>query len=152
MAQKAITIYTKPADPAHITCGDDAAISGLYSGQRVRDHRLDDQLACARVNDTSVSIAKGVFFQSRASCSVWTRLLRWRLMSGRLDLIRNDLIVAEYVVGGGDTSDVHVLKVIKGTQTAGAAADPTLGTGRFDRSDGGREAGAAIPAETERHV
>ena len=34
--------------------------------------------------------------------------------------------MAEYVVGGGDTSDVHVLKGIKGTQTAGAAADPTL--------------------------
>ena len=39
---------------------------------------------------------------------------------------RNDLVVAEYVIGGGDTSDTHVLKVIKGTQTAGAATDPTL--------------------------
>ena len=46
--------------------------------------------------------------------------------SGRLGLTVTIWLVAEYVIGGGATSDTHVLKVIKGTQTAGAATDPTL--------------------------
>ncbi len=36
--------------------------------------------------------------------------------------------MAEYVIGGGSTSDVHELKIIKGTQSASeaGAVDPAL--------------------------
>lgn len=125
MAQKAITIYTKPEDPAHITAGDDAAIYRAILGSASGITEADDQLACARVNDTSVSIAKGVFSNQGFLLRV-DAPITLAVDVGQAGFNRNDLVVAEYVVGGGATSDVHVLKVIKGTQTAGAASDPTL--------------------------
>ena len=42
---------------------------------------------------------------------------------------RRTPVIAEtdiLVIGGGATSDTHVLKVIKGTPASGAASDPTL--------------------------
>ena len=125
MSQKAITIYTKPADPAHITAGDDAAIYRALLGSTSGITEADNQLACARVNDTTVSIDTGVFsnqgFMLRVDAPI-----NLTLDIGTAGFNRNDLVVAEYVIGGGATSDTHVLKVIKGTPASGAASDPTL--------------------------
>ena len=127
MAQKAITIYTKPADPAHITAGDDAAIYRAILGSASGITEADDQLACARVNDTSISIAKGVFSNQGFLLRV-DAPITLAVDVGQSGFYRRDLVVAEYVVGGGATSDTHVLKIIKGTQAASeaAAVDPTL--------------------------
>lgn len=125
MGQKGITLYTKTADAAHITAGDDAAIYRALLGSTSGITEADNQLACARVNDTSVSIDTGVFsnqgFMLRVDAPITLAV-----EVGQAGFNRNDLVVAEYTIGGGETSDAHILKVIKGTQSAGAAADPTL--------------------------
>ena len=125
MAQKGVTLYTKPADAAHITAGDDAAIYRAILGSTSGITEADDQLACARVNDTTVSISTGVFSNQGFLLRV-DAPINLTLDIGTSGFNRNDLVVAEYVIGGGDTSDTHVLKIIKGTPAAGAAADPTL--------------------------
>ena len=125
MAQKGITLYTKTEDAAHITAADDAAIYRAIFGSTSGITEADNQLACARVNDTSVSIATGVF--SNQGFLLWVDApITLAVEVGQDGFNRNDLVVAEYTIGGGAVSDVHILKVIKGTQTAGAASDPTL--------------------------
>ena len=127
MAQKGITLYTKTADGAHITAGDDAAIYRALLGSASGITEADDQLACARVSDTSVSIATGVFsnqgFMLRVDAPV-----NLAVEIGVNGFYRKDLVVAEYTIGGGATSDVHVIKVIKGMQNAteGLAVAPVL--------------------------
>lgn len=127
MAQKGLTLYTKAADPAHITAGDDAAIYRALLGSASGITEADNQLACARVNDTTVSINTGVFsnqgFMLRVDASV-----NLTVEIGVNGQYRKDLVVAEYTIGGGATSDVHVLKVIKGTQNTveGSAVVPAL--------------------------
>ncbi len=125
MAQKGITLYTKTADAAHITAGDDAAIYRAILGSTSGITEADDQLACARVNNTTVSIATGVFSNQGFLLRV-DAPINLTLDIGTAGFNRNDLVVSEYVIGGGATSDTHVLKIIKGTPEAGAATDPTL--------------------------
>ena len=125
MAQKGITLYTKTEDAAHITAADDAAIYRAIFGSTSGITEADNQLACARVNDTSVSIATGVFSNQGFLLRV-DAPITLAVEVGQGGFNRNDLVVAEYTIGGGAVSDVHILKVIKGTQTAGAASDPTL--------------------------
>ena len=125
MAQKGLTLYTKTADPAHIAAADDAAIYRAVFGSTSGITEADNQLACARVSDTSVSIATGVFSNQGFLLRV-DAPINLAVEVGQDGFNRNDLVVAEYIIGGGATSDTHVLKVIKGTQTAGAATDPTL--------------------------
>ena len=125
MAQKGITLYTQTGDPAHISAGDDAAIYRAVFGSTSGITEADNKLACTRINDTSVQIDTGVFsnqgFMLRVDAPV-----NLSVEVGQAGFNRIDLVVAEYTVGGGATSDVHELKVIKGTQTAGAASDPVL--------------------------
>lgn len=125
MAQKGITLYTQTGDPAHISAGDDAAIYRAIFGSASGITEADNKLACIRINDTSVQIATGIFsnqgFMLRVDAPV-----NLSVEVGQAGFNRIDLVVAEYTVGGGATSDIHALKVIKGTQTAGAASDPEL--------------------------
>ena len=125
MAQKGITLYTKTADAAHISAGDDAAIYRAVFGSTSGITEADSKLACTRVNDTSVQIDTGVFsnqgFMLRVDAPV-----NLSVDVGQAGFNRTDLVIAEYTVGGGATSDVHELKVLKGTQTAGVPADPAL--------------------------
>lgn len=127
MAQKGITRYTKTTDAPHITAGDDAAIYRAVFGSTSGITEADNQLACARVNDTTVSIATGVFsnqgFMLRVDAPI-----QLTTEIGQVGFFRKDLVVAEYVVGGGTTSDTHVLKIIKGEQNASeaGATDPVL--------------------------
>ena len=122
MAQKGLTLYTKTADPAHIAAADDAAIYRALLGSTSGITEADNQLACARVSDTSVSIATGVFSNQGFLLRV-DAPINLSVEVGQAGFNRNDLVVAEYVIGGGDTSDTQV---IKGEQTAGAASDPAL--------------------------
>lgn len=127
MAQKGITLYTKTEDAAHISAGDDAAIYRAVFGSSSGITEADNKLACTRINDTIVQIDTGVFsnqgFMLRVDAAI-----NLAVDVGQAGFFRKDLVVAEYVIGGGATSDVHVLKVIKGTQNAteGLAVAPTL--------------------------
>lgn len=125
MAQKGITLYTKTEDAAHIAAGDDAAIYRAIFGSTSGITEADNLLACTRVNDTTVEIDTGVFsnqgFMLRVDAAI-----QLAVEAGQAGFNRYDLVVAEYTIGGGATSDVHELKVIKGTQSAGTPTDPTL--------------------------
>ncbi len=127
MGQKGITLYTKTSDAAHITAGDDAAIYRGIFGSASGITEADNQLACSRTNDTTVAIATGLFsnqgFMLRVDAPI-----ALTVEIGVSGFYRKDLVVAEYVIGGGSTSDVHELKIIKGTQSASevGAVDPAL--------------------------
>ncbi|MGI6634175.1 MAG: hypothetical protein ACOX7B_03265 [Christensenellales bacterium] len=127
MAQKGITRYTKTDEPPHITAGDDAAIYRAVFGSVSGITEADNQLACTRVNDTTVSIATGVFSNQGFLLRV-DAPIQLTTEIGQVGFFRRDLVVAEYTVGGGSTSDTHVLKVIKGVQNASEASakDPVL--------------------------
>lgn len=75
----------------------------------------------------SVSIATGIFSNQGFLLRVDSPITL-SVDVGQAGFYRRDLVVAEYVVGGGGTSDTHVLKIVKGTQAASesAAVDPTL--------------------------
>lgn len=127
MAQKAITIYTAASDAPHIAASDDAAIYRAVFGSMSGITDADNRLACTRVNDTTVRVDTGVLsnqgFMLRVDAPV-----ELSVDMGQSGYFRHDLVVAEYIVGGGLTSDAHVIKIIKGMQNASqsAAADPVL--------------------------
>ena len=127
MGQKGVTLYTKTADAAHITAGDDAAIYRAILGSTSGITEADNLLACTRVNDTTVQINTGIFSNQGFLLRV-DAAFNLTVEIGVDGFYRQDLVCAEYTIGGGATSDVHVLKVIKGTQNAveGSAVDPTL--------------------------
>ena len=127
MGQKGLTLYTKPEEPAHITANDDAAVYRAILGSRSGITEADNQLECTRVNNTSVNIDTGIFSNQGHLLRV-DAPITLSLDVGQAGFYRRDLVVAEYVVGGGGTSDTHELVVIKGIQAAseGAAIDPVL--------------------------
>ena len=127
MAQKGITLYTATGDAAHITAADDAAIYRAIFGSTSGITEADNQLACTRNSDVEIAIATGVFsnqgFMLRVDAPITLAV-----DAGQVGFYRKDLVCAEYVIGGGGTSDTHALVVVKGTQNAteGLAVDPTL--------------------------
>lgn len=128
MAQKAITIYTPNTAPAHIFAEDDAQIHrGLIGGSGIL--LADDELACTAGAGTTVSMASGVFSNQGYLIVVSSgTAISFSLDSASLGAYRHDLIVADFVRGGGDTADAHSFHVVKGTETSSAdtAEDPEL--------------------------
>ena len=128
MAQKAITIYTPSTVPAHIYAEDDAQIHrGLIGGSGIL--QADELLACSVASATSVSMASGVYSNQGFLIVIESGTA----VSFSVDLpsagaYRKDLLVADFVKGGGDDPDVHTFHIVKGTEaaTSEGAADPTL--------------------------
>ena len=128
MAQKAITIYTPLTSPAHIYAEDDAQIHrGLLGGSGIL--LADDELECTAGSGTTVSMASGVFSNQGYLIVVSSGTsISFSLDSASLGGYRHDLIVADFVRGGGDTADAHTFHVVKGTEASSseAAEDPAL--------------------------
>lgn len=128
MAQKAITIYTPNTAPAHIYAEDDAQIHrGLIGGSGIL--LADDELACTASGGTGVSMASGVYSNQGFLIAVSPgTAISFSLDAASLGAYRHDLIVADFVRGGGDTADAHTFHVVKGTEASSseAAADPAL--------------------------
>lgn len=128
MAQKAITIYTPSSAAPHIYAEDDAQVyraifgkSGITEG--------DEMLACSLIDNNTVRLASGTFVnQGYLICVPGGSYEDLKVDSGTQNLFRKDLVIAEFVRGGGDVADTHVFKVIKGTAAAseGAAVVPRL--------------------------
>lgn len=127
MAQKGITLYTSSGDAPHISASDDAAIYRAIFGTASGITDSDNKLAATRLSDTAVQIDSGVYSNQGYMLRVDTPITL-SVDMGQAGYYRRDLIVAEYVVGGGSVSDSHELKVIKGAQNTveGSAADPAL--------------------------
>ena len=128
MGQKAITIYTPAADGAHIHAEDDAQLNrARFNGSGIT--LCDNALACTVVNNNTVRLASGQYSnQWYMIAVVGGTTADLTVDSGSAGEYRKDLIVADFIRGGGDTADTHVFTVIKGTPAASAASatDPTL--------------------------
>lgn len=128
MAQKAITIYTPSTESPHIYAEDDAQIyRGIFGGSGITD--ADSKLAATIVDNNTVSLAAGVYSnQGYLLCIPNGDTISLTIGSGTAGVYRRDLIVAEFVRGGGTTADAHVFKVIAGADASSEAAAqrPTL--------------------------
>ena len=128
MGQKAITIYTPDSAIPHIYAEDDAQIHRALIGSSGIT-LADNQLACTKVNDNTVRLASGLYSMQGYMLSVQPGTTQdLTIDSGSAGAYRHDLVVADFVRGGGDTADAFEFKVVKGTNatSAGAAADPSI--------------------------
>lgn len=128
MAQKAITIYTPPADPPHIFAEDDAQVFRAIFGQSGITEG-DEMLDCSIVDNNTVRLAAGTFVnQGYLVCVPGGSYEDLNIESGTQSMFRKDLVIAEFVRGGGEVPDAHVFRVLKGVPASseGAAAAPAL--------------------------
>ena len=128
MAMKGITIYTPDTATPHIYAEDDAQIHRALIGSSGIT-LADNQLACTKVNDNTVRLASGLYSMQGYMLSVQPGTTQdLTIDSGSAGAYRHDLVVADFVRGGGDTADAFEFKVVKGTNatSAGAAADPSI--------------------------
>lgn len=128
MAQKAITIYTPSDAAAHIYAEDDAQLNrARFGGSGIT--LADNLLACTIVNDNTVRLASGQYSNQGYMIAVTGGTTEdLTVESGTAGAYRRDLVVAEFIRGGGAVADQHVFKVIKGMDSAteSGAADPML--------------------------
>ena len=128
MAMKGITIYTPDTATPHIYAEDDAQIHRALIGSSGIT-LADNQLACTKVNDNTVRLASGLYSMQGYMLSVQPGTTQdLTIDSGSAGAYRHDLVVADFVRGGGDTADAVEFKIVKGTNatSAGAAADPSI--------------------------
>lgn len=129
MAQKGITIYTPDTEDPHIYAEDQAqhnrAMLGS-GGSGIED--VDGQLACAKVDNNTISIAQGMYAIQGYEIAVDDSGVNLPVDSGTAGYYRHDLVIAEFIRGGGATADVAQLRVLKGTPTTAeeTATDPSL--------------------------
>lgn len=144
MGQKAITIYTPASQAAHIYAEDDAQVHrALIGGSGIT--LADNLLACTKINDNTVRLASGVYsMQGYLICVQGGTSVDLSIDSGTAGAYRHDLIVADFIRGGGTTADSFTFHVIKGTEaaSAAAAADPSLVTN--DLTSGGSQRQEAL--------
>lgn len=128
MAQKAITIYTPDTEDPHIYAEDDAQVHrAIFGGSGITD--ADDRLAATIVDNNTVRLAAGLYCNSGYLHVVPAgETLSLTIGSGTAGVYRRDLIVSEFVRGGGNTSDTLQFKVIQGTEASSLAEAqrPTL--------------------------
>ncbi len=128
MGMKAITIYTPTTQDPHIFAEDDAQVyRAVFGGSGITD--ADNRLAASIIDNNTVRLDSGVYSnQGYLLCIPNSETVDMTIGSGTAGVYRRDLIVAEFVRGGGTTADAHVFKVIAGTQASSEAAAqrPTL--------------------------
>ncbi len=128
MAQKAITIYTPPTANPHIYAEDEAQTNrARFGGSGILD--VDGSLACTAIDNNTVRLASGMYCCQGYLLSVpggSTEDLP--VISGTAGMYRKDLVIAEFIRGGGAVADELVFRVLKGTAAAteAAAVPPTL--------------------------
>lgn len=128
MAQKAITIYTPTDTPPHIYAEDDAQVHRALIGDSGIT-LADDLLACTVVNGNTVRLASGVYsIQGYLICVQGGTTADLAVESGMAGSYRHDLVVADFVRGGGSVADQITFKVIRGADATSesAATDPAL--------------------------
>ena len=128
MAQKAITIYTPSSATPHIHAEDDAQVHrALIGGSGIT--LADNMLACTITDNNTVTLASGVYSNQGYLIAVeGGSSAALSVVSGTVGAFRKDLVIADFIRGGGDTPDSHVFRVLKGTDAASdaAAQDPAL--------------------------
>ena len=128
MGQKAITIYTPPTSQPNVYAEDDAQLNRARfggSGITLADNRLE----CTIVNDNTVRLASGQYCNQGYMVAVTGGSTEdLTVESGTAGAYRRDLVVADFIRGGGDVADQHFFHVLRGADasTDGGAARPEL--------------------------
>lgn len=128
MGMKAITIYTPDTETPHIYAEDDAQIHRALIGSSGIT-LADNALACTVVNANTVRLASGLYSMQGYMLAVQAGTTQdLTVDSGSAGAYRHDLVVADFVRGGGATADEFKFMIVKGTNatSASAAVDPTL--------------------------
>lgn len=121
MAQKAITIYTPDSEDPHIYAEDDAQIHrAIFGGSGITD--ADERLDATIIDNNTVRLASGLYSnQGYLHVVPAGETLSLTIGSGTAGVYRRDLIISEFVRGGGDTADTLLFKVIAGTEASSLA-------------------------------
>ena len=141
MAQKAITIYTPPETDPHIFAEDEAQHNrARFGGSGIT--QADNLLACTKVDNNTIKLDSGLYCLQGYMLSVsggTTQNLE--VDSGTVGQYRKDLVVAEFVRGGGVTPDTLEFKIIKGDSnlSESAAQDPALTQNDLSAGGGTRQ-------------
>lgn len=128
MGMKAINIYTPDTATPHIYAEDDAQIYRSLIGSSGIT-LADNQLACTIVNDNTVRLASGLYSMQGYMLAVQSGTSQdLTVDSGSAGAYRHDLIVADFVRGGGNDADQYEFKIVKGANATSAAAalDPAI--------------------------
>lgn len=128
MGMKGITIYTPDTETPHIYAEDDAQIHRALIGSSGIT-LADNQLACTVINNNTVRLASGLYSMQGYMISVQAGTTQdLTIDSGSAGAYRHDLVVADFVRGGGAVADAFTFLVVKGTNatSASGATDPTL--------------------------
>lgn len=128
MGMKAITIYTPDTETPHIYAEDDAQIHRALIGSSGIT-LADNQLLCSIVNDNTIRLQSGLYSMQGYMLAVQSGTTQdFTIDSGSAGAYRHDLLVADFVRGGGSVADAFEFKVIKGTNatSAAAAVDPAI--------------------------
>lgn len=128
MAQKAITIFTPDSENPHIYAEDDAQVHrAIFGGSGITD--ADERLAATIVDNNTVRLASGLYCNMGYLHVVPAgETLTLTIGSGTAGIYRRDLIISEFVRGGGATADSLAFKVLQGSEASSLAEAqrPTL--------------------------
>ena len=128
MGAKAITIYTPDTATPHIYAEDDAQIHRALIGTSGIT-LADNKLACTVVNANTVRLASGLYSMQGYMIAVEAGTTQdLAVDSGSAGAYRHDLVVADFVRGGGAVADTFTFLIVKGTNATSesAAADPSI--------------------------
>lgn len=128
MGMKAITIYTPDTETPHIYAEDDAQIHRALIGSSGIT-LADNKLACTVVNENTVRLASGLYSMQGYMLAVQSGTTQdLTVDSGSAGAYRHDLVVADFVRGGGTTADQFRFMIVKGSNatSASAATDPSI--------------------------
>ena len=129
MAQKGLTVYTAPTTSAHYTAEDDAQLNRGLLSNRSGILESDNQLSCIKIDNNTVQLSSGLYAMQGYLISVLSGTSEnLSLDSGTIGAFRKDLVIAEFVRGGGNVDDKYIFRILKGSpaSSAGAATDPNL--------------------------
>lgn len=121
MAQKAITIFTPDTEAPHIYAEDDAQVHrAIFGGSGITD--ADERLAATIVDNNTVRIASGLYCnQGYLHVVPAGETIALTIGSGTSGVFRRDLIISEFVRGGGSVADTLQFKVIQGAEASSLA-------------------------------
>ena len=128
MGQKAITIFTPDTLDPHIFAEDDAQVHrAIFGGSGITD--ADERLAATIVDNNTIRLASGLYSNMGYLHVVPAgETLSLTIGSGTSGVFRRDLIISEFIRGGGSVSDTLQFRVLQGEEasTLGEAVRPTL--------------------------
>ncbi len=123
-------IITGSTGIPHVTSNNAGDFNQTIFGTGSMVFDIGGKLAASLVNNNTITIADGnIIMQGRHALIEPGTMDTITIDTGAVGMNRNDLIVARYALDSGTGHESITLQVIKGTETAGTAVDPSYATG-----------------------